>query len=83
MTSIALKLEDDEAKKLAEIAAREGTTPEDLVRRAVRASLATDAERAEMIRRGFAQIEAGDCLTLEEFEEEMDRFMESLEADHA
>lgn len=83
MTSIQLKLDDDEADKLAQIAAREGTTPEDLARRAVRASLASEAEIQEMIRRGFAQIEAGDSLTLEEFEAEMDRFMETLETDGA
>ncbi len=80
MSTIDLTLAPEEAAKLAEVAAREGVSPEALAAAAVRARLASEAEIEAMILAGFKEIDDGASRSLEDFEAEMDAFMAALDS---
>jgi predicted transcriptional regulator len=79
MTTVSIDLEREEVERLAELAKREGKTPEALAADAVRSHLDDAAWRAE-VEAGMAEIDAGHSETFEDFEREMDAFMNQLRA---
>lgn len=80
MSVISVNLPKADAERLAELAAREGETPESIAAAAVRARLDADANDRAEIQAGLAEIEAGAGMTLEGYEREMDAFMAELQA---
>jgi predicted transcriptional regulator len=80
MSSLTITLPQDEAQRLAELAKREGATPEAVAEAAVRARLDEDACWEVEVKAGIADLDAGHSLTLENFEREMDEFMSALRA---
>jgi predicted transcriptional regulator len=82
MSVISLKLPEADAARLAELAAREGRTPESIAAAAVRARLDADAAARAEIEAGLAELDAGAGMTLEAYEREMDAFMAELRSGH-
>lgn len=80
MAVISVKLPEADAERLAELAAREGETPEAVAAAAVQARLDADARDRAEIEAGLAQLDAGEGMTLEVYEREMDAFMAELQA---
>jgi predicted transcriptional regulator len=80
MSVISVKLPKADADRLAELAAREGQTPEDFAAAAVRDRLEADAAARREIEAGLAELDVGGGMTLEEYEREMDAFMAELQA---
>ena len=80
MAVISVKLPEADAERLAEFAAREGETPEAVAAAAVQARLDADARDRAEIETGLAQLDAGEGMTLEVYEREMDAFMAELQA---
>lgn len=80
MSTVTITLPQAEAERLAELAKREGATPEAVVEAAVRARLDDDAQWEAEVQAGLADLDAGRSLTLEDFEREMDEFMNGLRA---
>ncbi len=80
MSVISVKLPEADAERLAEFAAREGETPEAVAAAAVQARLDADARDRAEIETGLAQLDAGDGMTLEVYEREMDAFIAELQA---
>ena len=80
MAVISVKLPEADAERLAELAAREGETPEAVAAAAVQARLDADARDRAEIETGLAQLDAGEGMTLEVYEREMDAFMAELQA---
>jgi predicted transcriptional regulator len=78
MSSFTIDLPQDEADRLAELAKREGATPEAFARDAVRARLGEEAGWEAEVRAGLAELEVGGGMTLEDFEREMDDFMRGV-----
>jgi predicted transcriptional regulator len=83
MLVVSLNLAEDDAKRLAELAAREGKTPEAVAAAAVRARLDADAASRKAIEVGLAELDAGAGMTLDAYEREMDGFMADLLAGRA
>ena len=75
MSVISVKLPEGDAERLAELAAREGETPEAIAAAAVQARLDADARDRAEIEAGLAQLDAGEGMTLDAYEREMDAFM--------
>ncbi|HRP10647.1 MAG TPA: hypothetical protein PLK37_06410 [Terricaulis sp.] len=82
MSTISLSLPDADAKRLAELAAREGRTPEQVAAAAVQARLDVEAAERREIEAGLAELDAGQTMTLEAYELEMDAFMAAVRAKH-
>ena len=80
MAVISVKLPEADAERLAELAAREGETPEAVAAAAVQARLDADARDRAEIETGLAQLDAGEGMTLEVYEREMDAFIAELQA---
>ena len=80
MAVISVKLPEADAERLAELAAREGETPEAVAAAAVQARLDADARDRAEIEAGLAQLDAGEGMTLEVYEREMDAFIAELQA---
>lgn len=80
MSVISVKLPEGDADRLAELAAREGQTPEAVAAAAVQARLDADASDRAEIEAGLAQLDAGEGMTIEVYEREMDAFMAELQA---
>ncbi len=80
MSVISVKLPEGDAERLAEFAAREGETPEAVAAAAVQARLDADARDRAEIETGLAQLDAGEGMTLEVYEREMDAFIAELQA---
>ena len=78
MTTLTITLPNDEAERLADLAKREGATPEAVAEAAVRARLDDDAAWEAQVKAGLADLEAGRTLTIDDFEREMDEFMSGL-----
>lgn len=83
MTTISFSLPDADAKRLAELAAREGLTPEEAVAAAVQARLDVEAREHREIEAGLAELDAGKGVSLAAYEREMDAFMASIRAKRA
>jgi len=83
MSTLTITLPHEEAERLAELAKREGATPEALAAAAVRARLNEDALWEAEINAGIADLETGRSLSLEDFEKEMDEFMSTLRTTRA
>ncbi|MEJ0059038.1 MAG: hypothetical protein WDM79_05440 [Terricaulis sp.] len=83
MSDLTLTLASDDAQRLAELAAREGVTPEQLAEQAVRARLDEDAAWRAEVEAGLAELDAGKSMSFEDFEREMDTFMTELRAKSA
>lgn len=79
MTTLSIDLQRDDAERLADLAKREGVTPEALALDAVRARIEDSAWRAE-VEAGIAELDAGQGLSMDDFEREMDAFMRQLRA---
>ena len=80
MTTLSINLPSDEAERLAELAQREGKTPEAVALDAVRARIDGDAAWIADVEAGLAELESGAGVTMEDFEREMDAFMHQLRA---
>jgi predicted transcriptional regulator len=80
MSVVSVTLPDDDADRLAELARREGATPEQVGAAAVKARLDADAAARREIEAGLAELDAGQVLTLEDYEREMDAFVANLQA---
>jgi predicted transcriptional regulator len=80
MSSVTIDLPKDDAERLAELARREGATPEEIARDAVRAKLDEESAWDAEVRAGIAEMDAGQGMTLADFEREMDDFMAGLRA---
>ena len=80
MSSLTIDLPQEEADRLADLAKREGATPEALARDAVRARLSEEEAWDAEVRAGIAELESGAGMTLADFECEMDDFMHGLRA---
>lgn len=80
MSSLTIDLPKDDAERLAELARRQGATPEAIAREAVRAKLDEESSWDTEVRAGIAEIDCGQSMTLADFEREMDEFVASLPA---
>jgi len=80
MSVISVKLPERDVERLAELAAREGETPEAIAAAAVQARLDADARDRAEIEAGLSQLDAGEGMTLDAYEREMDVFMAELQA---
>jgi predicted transcriptional regulator len=80
MSVISVKLPEADAKRLAELAAREGETPEAIAAAAVRERLDADSASRGEIEAGLAELDSGAGMTLDAYEREMDAFMADLQA---
>jgi predicted transcriptional regulator len=80
MSVVHLNLTDQDAERLAELARREGGTPEGVAAAAVKARLEADAASRREIELGLAELDAGEGLSLEDYEREMDAYMAGLQA---
>ena len=78
--TLQLTLLKADSERLAALAKREGVTPEALAAAAVRARLDEEAKSAAQVEAGLAELDAGQGMTIEDFEREMDGFMGSLAA---
>ena len=78
MSTVTINLPQADAERLAELAKREGATPEALAEAAVRARLDDDALWEGEVLAGLADLDAGRSLALDDFEREMDEFMSGL-----
>ena len=78
MSIVSVNLDDADAKRLTDLATREGQTPEAVATEAVRARLDADAAAQSAIEEGLAELDAGAGMTLEAYEREMDAFMADL-----
>lgn len=83
MSVVSVTLPEQDAKRLAELARREGATPEEVAASAVKARLDADAAARREIEAGLAELDAGQALSLEDYEREMDAFMADLSARRA
>jgi predicted transcriptional regulator len=81
MSVISVKLLEADVKRLAELAAREGETPEAIAAAAVRERLDADAAAQGEVEAGLAELDSGAGMTLEAYEREMDAFMSDLQAE--
>jgi predicted transcriptional regulator len=79
MSVVSVTLPDDDADRLAELARREGATPEEVATAAVKARLDADAAARREIEAGVAELDAGRGLSLQDYEREMDAFMADLQ----
>jgi predicted transcriptional regulator len=82
MSVVSVTLPEQDAKRLAELARREGATPEE-VAAAVKARLDTDAATRQAIEAGLAELDSGQALSLEDYEREMDVFVAGLQTRRA
>lgn len=80
MSTLSVTLIEGDAERLAELAAREGVTPEQAAAAAVRARLDEDAAWRGEVAAGLAELDAGLGMTLADFEREMDAFVAQLPA---
>lgn len=78
MRTLSVELPETDADRLADLAAREGVTPEQAAAAAVRARLEQDLAARQDVEAGLAELDAGKAMTLEAYEREMDAFMASL-----
>jgi predicted transcriptional regulator len=83
MSILSVTLAEAESERLKELAAREGATPEEIALAALRARLDQDAADTGQIMQGLAELDAGQGMTNEDFEREMDAFMAQLPAQRA
>mgnify|MGYP000988194770 CR=1 FL=1 len=83
MSVVSVTLPDEDAHRLAELARREGATPEEVAAAAVRARLDADAAARHEIEAGLADLDAGNAISLDDYEREMDAFMADLQARRA
>lgn len=81
MSEISVKLAEADAKRLADLAARQGETPEAVAAAAVRERLDADAAARREVEAGIAELDAGAGMTLEAYEREMDAFMADLQTE--
>jgi predicted transcriptional regulator len=79
MSVVSVTLPDDDADRLAELARREGASPEEVATAAVKARLDADAAARREIEAGVAELDAGRGLSLQDYEREMDAFMADLQ----
>jgi predicted transcriptional regulator len=80
MTTLSVTLSAAEADRLAELAKREGATPEQFATAAVQARLQDDAAWQAEILAGLAELDRGEGVPMEQFEQEMDAYMAGLRA---
>jgi predicted transcriptional regulator len=80
MSVVHLNLADRDAERLADLARREGATPEEVAAAAVKARLEADEASRRAIEAGLAELDAGEGLSLEDYEREMDAYMTKLQA---
>jgi predicted transcriptional regulator len=78
MSTLTLNLADADKKRLAEIAAQRGVSVEEAAASAVKAQIEADAAARKEVEAGLLELDAGDGLSLEDFEREMDGFMRDL-----
>lgn len=83
MSVVFVTLPEQDAERLAELARRVGATPEEVAASAVKARLDADAAARRDIEGGLAELDAGQGLSLEDYEREMDAFMADLSARRA
>ena len=83
MSVVSVTLPEDDADRLAELARREGATPEEVAAAAVKARWDAVAAARREIEAGLAELDAGESVTLEDYEREMDVFMAELQARRA
>lgn len=83
MSTISLKLAEADAKRLVELAAREGVTPEEAAVRAVKERLDADLAARREIEAGLSELDDGQGMTLADYEREMDAFMSVLQSERA
>ncbi len=80
MSTLSLTLPKTDADRLAAVAAREGVSVEQATIAAVKAHLDADAaDRAEIVA-GLAELDAGQGMSLDQYEREMDAFIATLGA---
>lgn len=82
MTTLSVTLSTADADRLAELAKREGATPEQFATAAVQARLQDDAAWQAEIVAGLAELDRGEGVSMEQFEQEMDAYMADLRARH-
>jgi len=78
MSTLTLTLPKADAERLAQLAARTGMTLEQAAADAVKAQLDADAAARREIEAGLAELDAGAGVSLEDYEREMDAFMNEL-----
>jgi predicted transcriptional regulator len=83
MSVVSVTLPEQDVERLAELARREGATPEAVAASAVKARLDADAAARREIEAGLAELDAGRALSLEDYEREMDAFMADLSKQRA
>ena len=71
MSTLSFDLTDADKDRLAAIAAREGMTLEEAAAAALKAQLDADAAARAEIEAGLAELDAGDGMSLDDFEREM------------
>jgi predicted transcriptional regulator len=80
MSTLTLTLPKTDAERLVKLAERDGVTVEEAAARAVRAQLDADAAARQEIEAGLAELDAGKGVSLEDYEREMDVFVNELRA---
>jgi len=70
-------LSPDQEARLIELAARDGRTPDQLVRQALNRFFAADADFIEAVMKGLASLDRGEGLTHEEVGKRMDRSLQA------
>ena len=69
-------LTPEQQARLVELAARDGRSPEQLVREALDRFLDADADFVEAVMKGLASLDRGEGLTLEEVGKRIDRLLQ-------
>lgn len=78
MSSLSLTLPESDAARLAEVAAREGISLEQAAAAAVKSHLDGEEVARREIEAGLVELDAGQGMTLDAYEREMDAFMARL-----
>jgi predicted transcriptional regulator len=78
MSTLTLNLPKVDADRLTEIAARQGISMADAAAAAVTAQLDADAAARAEIEAGLGELDAGQGLSLDAYERELDAFLKQL-----
>ena len=72
-----VRLTPEQEARLAEFAARDGRSPEDLVQEAISRYFEDDAQFIEAVKEGLASLDRGDYVTHEEVSRRIERLFQS------
>jgi predicted transcriptional regulator len=72
-----VRLTPEQEARLAELAARDGRSPEDLVQEAISRYFEDDAQFIEAVKKGLASLDRGDYVTHEEVGKRIERLFQS------